>query len=222
MTRTLTAAQAVLVDFDGPLCNVFAGLPAQEVARKLSQIAADHDPELWGKLAEITNPLEVLALTYDFDRSVSGRVEEALISAEVEAVQVAGDPIAGSIEALTAIRESGRRIAVVTNNSTECVRRFLARHDLSDHVDAVVGRTLNRPDLMKPHPHALLQAAERLDVSPKECVLIGDSRTDIQAAHAAGGTAIGYANKARKRRVFVEADAEAIIERMRAIAHALS
>jgi beta-phosphoglucomutase-like phosphatase (HAD superfamily) len=74
---------------------------------------------------------------------------------------------------------------------------------------------------MKPNPCAVIQAAEQLDVPPAACVLIGDSLTDIQAAHAAEATAIGYANKPRKREAFTEAGAEAITEDMRTIALAL-
>lgn len=45
--------------------------------------------------------------------------------------------------------------------------------------------------------------------------------TDIQAVHAAGGTAIGYANKPRKIEAFTEVGADAITEDMGAIAQAL-
>ncbi|MGW5970001.1 HAD family hydrolase [Streptomyces sp. NPDC055186] len=222
LTKTLVAAEAVLFDFDGPLCHVFGGVPAPEVAVGLSRLVAESDPELWAKLEGVSDPLEVLSMTYDFNRSLSDKVETALIAAEIEAVDAAGEPTSGAVEALTAVREFGRRIGVVTNNSVECARRYLDRHELSDFVDVVVGRTPHRPDLMKPSPHALLRAAEVLDVSPEGCVLIGDSVTDVQAAHAAGGTAIGYANKPRKLRTLAEAGAEAIMEDMATIAGALS
>jgi phosphoglycolate phosphatase len=38
----------------------------------------------------------------------------------------------------------------------------------------------------KPHPAPLLLAAERLGVTPAECVYIGDARTDVVAASSAG------------------------------------
>lgn len=204
-----------------PLCDVFAGLPAPQVARDLSRLAAEHDPELRAKLTGVSDPLEVLRLIHDLDQSLSRRVEEALIAAEIEAVQVAGDPIEGGVEAMDAVRRSGRPITVVTNNSTDCVHSFFDLHGLSYLVDAVVGRVPHRPDLMKPNPCALLRAAEAVDVAPTACVLIGDSVTDIPAAHAAGGTAIGYANKPHKREALTEAGAEAVTEDMRAIAHVL-
>jgi N-acetyl-D-muramate 6-phosphate phosphatase len=48
----------------------------------------------------------------------------------------------------------------------------------------------------KPHPKPLLEACERLDMSPDECVYIGDASRDIEAGHRAGmrtlAAAYGY------------------------------
>ncbi|MEU5547227.1 HAD-IA family hydrolase [Streptomyces sioyaensis] len=211
----------MLFDFDGPLCDVFGGLPAPQVSAELTRQATAHDPSLRAKLIETDDPMEVMRLTYESNPELGLQIERALTAAEVEAVAVAGSPTSGAVAALDAAQAAGRRIAVVSNNSAECVRSFLERHSLSSHVREVVGRAANRPDLMKPHPHSLLRAAELLEVGPSECVLIGDSITDIQAAHLAGGIAIGYANKPHKRDAFAEAGAEAITEHMEAIAEAM-
>ncbi|MFI5523996.1 HAD family hydrolase [Streptomyces platensis] len=221
LSKTLARASAVLFDFDGPLCDVFAGLPAPKVADDLRRQVATREASLSAKLTETDDPMEVLRLSYESNPKVGLQIERALTAAELEAVAVAGAPTPGAVSALEAAVTAGRRVAVVSNNSAECVRAFLARHSLNDHVREVVGRAADRPDLMKPHPHSLLRAAELLEVGPSECVLIGDSVTDIQAAHLAGGTAIGFANKPRKREAFMEAGAEAVTEQMEAIADAM-
>ncbi|MEV5775653.1 HAD family hydrolase [Streptomyces antimycoticus] len=221
LREVLTQAAAVLFDFDGPLCDVFAGLPAPQVAHDLMRQVVARDPSLGAKLADTEDPMEVLRVTYEFNPELGLQVERALTAAEIEAVAVAGEPTTGAVEALEAAQATGRKVAVVSNNSADCVRVFLNRHSMNDRVDEVVGRAANRPDLMKPHPHSLLRAAELLKVGPSECVLIGDSLTDIQAAHVARSTAIGYANKAHKREAFAKAGAEAVIEHMEAIADAM-
>ncbi|MGP3636284.1 HAD family hydrolase [Streptomyces sp. 24-1644] len=221
LSTALASATAVLFDFDGPLCDVFAGHPAKQVARDLAQLAVRSEPALSGKLTSTDDPLEVLRLTHQANSLVGLEVEDALTAAEVAAVGVAGNPTPGAVASLEAVRATGRKIAVVSNNSAECVRVFLDRHGLAGHVLAVVGRPGEQPELMKPNPHSLIKAAELLGVDVTQCTLIGDSLTDIQAAHAVGSTAIGYANKARKRQVFAEAGAEAITESMQAIADAI-
>lgn len=218
---TLQRASAVLFDFDGPICDVFVGVPAHQLARDLAGLAEEHDPALSVKLTETSDPMEVLRITFAANKELGLQIETALTKAEVEAVGVAGAPTQGAGISLAAARASGWRVAVVSNNSAECVAEFLARHDLDRHVEEIVGRPVHRPDLMKPSPHSLLKAAELLDVEPSACVLIGDSLTDIQAAHLASSTAIGYANKPHKRQAFIEAGADAVTDDMEAIATAM-
>jgi len=43
----------------------------------------------------------------------------------------------------------------------------------------------------KPHPDGLFQCCKEIEVSPQECVYIGDSPSDAVAAKAAGSVAIG-------------------------------
>ncbi|MFD3947637.1 HAD family hydrolase [Streptomyces sp. NPDC058579] len=126
------------------------------------------------------------------------------------------------MEALRAAHASGRAVAVVSNNSAECVQRFVELHGLGDFVAKIVGRPTGQPQLMKPNPFPLITAAERMHMDVTNCTLIGDSLTDIQAAHAAGATVIGYANKPHKADLFAEAQADAIADDMQAIADALT
>jgi phosphoglycolate phosphatase-like HAD superfamily hydrolase len=59
---------------------------------------------------------------------------------------------------------------------------------------------------MKPSPAPVLAALDELAADPRECVMVGDSTSDIEAAQAAGVIAIGYANKPGKRTRLARAD----------------
>jgi phosphoglycolate phosphatase len=67
------------------------------------------------------------------------------------------------------------------------------------------------PALLKPSPHLVQQAITGLNAPSAECVLIGDSTTDMQAAALAGTASIGYANKPGKATSLATAGAAAIV-----------
>ncbi|MFB7913475.1 HAD family hydrolase [Streptomyces sp. NPDC056061] len=222
LPEALANARVVFFDFDGPVCDVFAGLPAPEVAKQLTVLVAAKDVAAGAKAAETDDPIEVLRIAHEADGELGQEVERVLTAAEVEAVAVAGPPTPGAVEALQAAHSSERVVAVVSNNSAECVEHFLKANGLEGYVVGIVGRPVGQPHLMKPNPFPLITAAERMHTDTADCTLIGDSLTDIQAAHAAGATVIGYANKPHKAELFAEARADAITDDMHDIADALT
>ncbi|MFJ5633896.1 HAD family hydrolase [Streptomyces goshikiensis] len=218
LSGVLEHARVIFFDFDGPVCDVFAGLPAPEVAKQLTTLLSTQHEAAGAKAAETDDPIEVLRIAHEADAAVGQVVEQALTAAEVEAVAVAGPPTPGAVEALQAARSSGRAVVVVSNNSADCVQRFMELHGLGEYVARIVGRPSGEPHLMKPNPYPLIMAAEQVHVDVTLCTLIGDSLTDIQAAHAAGATVIGYANKPHKGALFTDAEADAITDAMQDIA----
>ncbi|WP_098017304.1 HAD family hydrolase [Streptomyces sp. b62] len=221
LAATVAATSGVLFDFDGPVCDVFAGHPAPGVARELAAILAQIDTTTGERALETDDPMEVLRLAPRAGENAVRRVEEALTAAEVLAVKAAGTPVTGAVDSLRAAHASGRKVAIVSNNSTACVREFLRLHTLDRFVHQVIGRYPNRPDLMKPSPFSLERAAKGLGVKASTCTLIGDSTTDIEAAARAGSMAIGFANKPGKEQSLVAAGARSVVTTMTAVAEAL-
>jgi beta-phosphoglucomutase-like phosphatase (HAD superfamily) len=221
LTETLANARVVLFDFDGPICDVFAGLSAPQVAKELTELLAAKNKAAGTEAARTDDPIEVLRVAHAADILLGREIERALTAAEVRAVAVAGQPTPGAVAALKAARSAGRGVAVVSNNSAECVKHFLGLHSLDEYVTRIVGRPAEQPHLMKPNPYPLITAAEQMHTDVTSCTLIGDSVTDIQAAHAAGATAVGYANKPHKLAAFAELKADVVTEDMQAIADAL-
>jgi beta-phosphoglucomutase-like phosphatase (HAD superfamily) len=221
LSDVLGATKALLFDFDGPICDVFAGRPAPGVARHLAETLAEYDAALGSKAHGTDDPMEILRLAPQCGEPALRAIEDELTKAEVTAVRLAGPPIPGAVAALEAARASGRKIAIVSNNSTACVRAFLMLHELRHLVDAVVGRAPYWPDAMKPDPHSLLLASSELETHPHGCTLIGDSVTDIEAAKATGGRSIGFANKPGKERALGDAGADVVVTAMAAVTEAL-
>ena len=199
----------LLLDFDGPICSIYAGLPAATVADRLRKLFGDH-AELPDEIARTADPLAVFAYAATVSEDLAARVETEMTDQELAAVATA-TPTPYVHEVVTACQNSGRSVAVVSNNSAAAVHSYLARHGLEDRISLVVARTNHNPALLKPSPHLIAKAIDALHAEPGECALVGDSVTDIQAARLASVQSIGYANKPGKRQRLTAAGAGATI-----------
>ncbi len=76
------------------------------------------------------------------------------------------------------------QLGCVTNKAEQFTLPLLQHLGIRDYFAIVVsGDSLPEK---KPHPLPLLHAAERLGVTPAESLMVGDSKSDVQAARAAG------------------------------------
>lgn len=187
----------VLLDFDGPVCSVFGELPAPEVARRLTEaIDAELPAEVVG-----TDPLALLSVFAERGRDTLVAAEAQLRDLEVEAVQTA--PMTpGVVEALQAFSDTGRSVTIVSNNSQAAVVAFLAAHDLRRLVTGVCSRQHPEPELLKPDPFLLRRAIIERDATEGECVMVGDSFTDVEAARVQGIPVVFFVSKPGKDAAF--------------------
>ncbi|MGK5520751.1 HAD family hydrolase [Micromonospora sp. URMC 107] len=200
-------ARVILLDFDGPVCSIFAQHPASAVAHQLRKLLVDQAVTLPTEILNEPDPLAVLRFTATLGRPAVVRlVDEAMTREEVTAARTA-EPTPYGREVIVAAQQTGRQVAVVSNNSANSVHAYLNARRLTAYVHPVIGRPEAAPERMKPDPFPVLAAVRELGAEPQDCVLVGDSVSDIEAAHAAGVAAIGYANKPGKRERFGAADA---------------
>ncbi len=90
----------------------------------------------------------------------------------------------GVREGLRRLRQAGHPLALVTNKPAEPTRALLEHFHLADEFALVLGGG-DTPHL-KPHPEPLRLAIERLGAEPSSSWMIGDHRTDLEAARHAG------------------------------------
>jgi phosphoglycolate phosphatase len=83
------------------------------------------------------------------------------------------------------------KLAVVSNKATASVPPLLARFELCPYFDLMIGAG-GTPFAPKPAPDLLLHAADVLGVSPKHCVMVGDTALDVQAGRDAGMDTIAF------------------------------
>jgi HAD superfamily hydrolase (TIGR01662 family) len=203
----LVGSGPLLLDFDGPVCNIFAGLPAPRVAGELVELLRAEGVEIPEEVAVEPDPLAVIRWTGDHcNPRLTTAVDDALTALELRAVETA-TPTPHGHDVIQSARNVGVPVVIVSNNSGRAVSAYLAAHGLAEQVESVIGRPYARPDLMKPNPWMVLDAVRAVGGEPAACVLVGDSMTDIMAARAAGVHVVGYANRPRKVLPFAIADA---------------
>ena len=90
----------------------------------------------------------------------------------------------GVLETISVLRARSIKLAVVTNKAEAFTLPLLDRMGMAGHFDTVVsGDTL---PVKKPDPAVLHLACERLGVSARDALMIGDSANDALAAQGAG------------------------------------
>lgn len=212
----LTGTQAVLLDFDGPVCGVFSGRPNYVVAGQLRTFLEQRGIKLPGHFAYSRDPLKLLQWIGREYPSVVAQADDVLSAEETLAVESAR-PTPGAHDLLGQLATAGVPVAIVTNNSAAAVGAYLRLHDLSRDVAAVAARPPGRPERMKPAPDALLRAMDDLGVQAAGCIFVGDSPSDVEAAQAAGVRSVGYAKSDRHRTALEAAGADLILDDMAAL-----
>jgi phosphoglycolate phosphatase-like HAD superfamily hydrolase len=202
-------ASAVLLDFDGPICRLFAKVRAADVAADLRRYLEQRGAPVPDD--GINDPLAVMRMSAGLDADILAGLHAELVRAEVRAASTAV-PTRGSGEVIRGMVKRGRKVAVVSNNSAEAVHEYLALHRLDLHVSVISARRSSDPMLMKPSPYLLERALTVLRASASSAVFVGDSVADVQASIAADVRCIGYANKPGKRERLAVAGAAEVID----------
>jgi HAD superfamily hydrolase (TIGR01509 family) len=104
-------------------------------------------------------------------------------------------------------------LALVSSGSRARVRRQLREHEVA----AMFRTKVCSEDAprRKPHPAPMRMALERLRISPKVCVYVGDAPEDVQMAHRAGVRAIGVLGGSPVPERLRAASPDAMIETIR-------
>ncbi|MPY83508.1 MAG: HAD-IIIA family hydrolase [Actinophytocola sp.] len=209
----LRHAKHVLLDFDGPVCAVFGGVEDHAVAARLRGPLSEHGITVPDEVASATDPFSVLAFAATVDESTACRTESAFRAEELDAVRSA--PQTDHIDTLLKkLHAEGKSVSIVSNNSSAAVRRYAELRGLSPIVTDVVAREPADVARLKPNPYLVDLAIRRLGADPADCVMIGDSLSDVQAAQAAAVPVIAFANKPGKRERFAATQANAIVDRI--------
>lgn len=211
------SATCVLFDFDGPVCRLFAGYPADGVAAGLVDWLRRQGREglLTEEEARSGDPhavLRAVALTAPGSGFLA-ELEAELTRHELLATETA-EATPAADELIRDLRARDFALAITTNNSASVVERYLTARGLADRFGQHIhGRTRDLLRL-KPDPDCLLRALDSTGVVAERALMIGDTSADCVAARKAGVAFVGYARNERKRQLLLSAGATTIVSSM--------
>jgi phosphoglycolate phosphatase-like HAD superfamily hydrolase len=218
--QIISGTRHLLLDFDGPICSIYAGTPAAAVAGQLRDTLRVAGFTVPDQAASEDDPLEVFRAVATISDDAAITAQHLLTVFETRAVATAR-PARGSADLIITAYRTGRTVTIVSNNSGAAITAYLAAHHLTGYIRAVIGRDDHDPDLMKPSPYRVRAAVGLLDAEPSECTFIGDSATDVLAGRLAGVAIIGYATKPAKADQLTRAGADAVTTELAEISTAL-
>src|ERR1051326_8256294 len=176
--------RAIIFDLDGVLADSEPWWN-QIDAQLLSEYGANYRGEHHQNVLGVSYRLAIEFYKKTF--GISAPTEELMkrrgeIATEFFATKIGLFP--GTKEVLDDVRKMDLRLALATSSVSASARPFLERHGLTNFFDVIV--TGDEVEHGKPAPDIYLCAAEKLRVSPNECLVIEDALSGIAAAKAAG------------------------------------
>ncbi|WP_280446332.1 HAD family hydrolase [Nocardia brasiliensis] len=217
MAELLRESSCILLDFDGPICAVFAGVTDRAVSQELATFI---DSSIPAAIAAARDPFEVLRYAASRNLVQASSIEHRFTELELNAVKSA-KPTEHTPALIRDLHASGWTLAVVSNNSVAAINAYLSAHGLRSSIAGVYGRTPDNYTRLKPSPHLLHEATVQLHVIPENCVFVGDSLSDIEAGKAARIPVVALANKPEKADRFRPHSPDALITSMAEIRSAL-
>ncbi len=178
---------AVVFDNDGILARLTERDAVRSaIANTLVEFGVEDPPQedierLFGVTIQ-----DVLAICskYDLDPADFWRRRDQNVAAAQ--IDLINDGEKGLYEDVSAINQLDVPLGVVSNNQHETVEHVLEYHGLADRFRTVYGRqpTLEDVRRKKPQPYYLERALA--DLNADRALYVGDSQSDVLAAHRAG------------------------------------
>lgn len=206
--------KAVMFDLDGTLIH-----SAPEIAFAANQMLAELNLPILPQMqiehyiGEGALVLIRRCLTGSFNALPEATLFEQaqlLFFANYENVVANSKPYNGVFAGLQAMQNKGLKLACVTNKPEKFTLPLLQKSGLADFFEIVIsGDSLPKK---KPDPMQLQHICEKFEVPTFEAMLVGDSETDIAAAHAAGSFIVTVPYGYNQGRPIDESKVDAVIE----------
>jgi len=196
--------KAVIFDMDGVMIN---SEPLWEKTEKImmARKGLDYTPvyreEIVGLGQKDSAKLlkSTFSLTEDIEEIIKERIS-ILLDIYNNELSLVND----LIKLLELISKNSYRVALASSSPLRVVKFVLNKFNLNKYFNPVVSGDMVK--LGKPNPDIYLYTAERLGVTPKQCLVIEDSINGVNAAKNAGMYCVAVPDKRLDQKGFENAD----------------
>jgi phosphoglycolate phosphatase-like HAD superfamily hydrolase len=213
----LKEKRGIVLDFDGTICHLFHGFDLLKTTDCLKMqldplgIIFDSSCDAFDVFEVIRNQLADSKQIQNAFKVADGIIKQA----EIDAVETC-TMIDYCAEFISISLKKGYKIGISTNNSRECVSKFICNqmvksstnndtsNDLVYALESIpiYGRDGTHPELMKPNPWSVLNVVNEMNLSIKDVIFIGDSLRDYDASVAADCQFIAFGSTPKKKERF--------------------
>src|SRR5436190_589548 len=196
----MPAPRAVVFDLDGLMFNteeLYQEVGTELLRRRGYVFTQELLDQMMGRPSQIA--LQMMIDTH----TLKATVEELLAETDEifpEILQRRLAPMPGLVELLAALERNAVPKGIATSSRRSFVERVLGTFGYQPRFSPI----LTSEDIThgKPHPEIYLKAAERLNVTPGEMVVLEDSQNGCRAALAAGAITIAVPGEHSRRHDF--------------------
>jgi HAD superfamily hydrolase (TIGR01509 family) len=185
--------QTIVFDMDGVLIDSEPIHYATDILLPKELTISVPDDYL-DKFVGTTNPFMWFQILNDFkiNKDLQEILDKQLALKIITLEEGNYQPISGITELLIRINKHNTTMAVASSSSIFFIEAVLTKLKIDKYFKLYVsGEEVKKS---KPEPDIFLKTAEMIQINPKECIVIEDSKNGVIAAKRAGMKCIGYIN----------------------------
>ena len=129
---------------------------------------------------------------YNIEKSVEDIINYRAEIIKNKIVQSDLEPIEGIRELLIDLKDKNIPAAIASSSPKDFINIVVSKFKLQEYFKYIVSG--EEVESGKPAPDVYIETAKKLGISPKECIVVEDSKNGVIAAKAAGMKCIGFQN----------------------------